>query len=100
MSQKRHRERRAFENLATEAHKSVHLLLELGSAVTEREPAAECSAQAAALMRALRRALHHWPIGGGPLDASADTAGIPVQTRACPGFLGLAPVPRKAMTNE
>lgn len=59
MSQKRERERRAIESLLSEAHRSVHLLLDLGAAITEREAAVECNAQADALGRALRRALQY-----------------------------------------
>ena len=76
MSQKRERERRAIESLLSEAHRSVHLLLDLGVAITESEAAVECNSQADALGRALRRALQYLP------GFSQDTSGNPGK----PGF--------------
>ena len=54
MSQRHHKSLRRIEALTTEAHSAVHLLLELGAAITEPAVAAECNEQAASLGRAVR----------------------------------------------
>lgn len=54
MSQRQHKTLRRIEALTNEAHCAVHLLLELGAAITEPAVAAECNEQAALLGRAVR----------------------------------------------
>lgn len=54
MSQRHHKTLRRIASLTAEAHSAVHLLLELGAAITERAVAAECNERAASLGRAVR----------------------------------------------
>lgn len=100
MSQKRQRGRRAFEALATEAHNSVHLLIELGGAITQREAASECHAQAAALGHALRRALQHWPITRGNSLNPPGSVRKAEQTHANPSIPGVTLGYSKAIPHE
>jgi hypothetical protein len=57
MSERRERERRVVQELAHEAHATVHLLLGLEAAITEPTVAAECAKHADRLSEALRRVL-------------------------------------------
>lgn len=68
----------------------MHLLIELANAIAESGPAAECNAQAVALMCALRRAVRYWPITRTEFDEFSGSVGKAEQTHAYPGFSGQA----------
>jgi dihydroxyacetone kinase DhaKLM complex PTS-EIIA-like component DhaM len=56
MSEKASRQRRAIDRLASEAHETVHLLLDLGAAITDADASLECTARADRLAQALANA--------------------------------------------
>jgi len=87
MRRKRERERRALEVLAQEAHLAVNLLIELAGAITEDEPANECSSRAESLMRALSRAHPYLLTSTGMSSDEPLTADKAAETRTFPGFL-------------
>lgn len=86
MRRKRERERRALEVLARETHSAVHLLIELAGAITEDEPADECSSRAESLMRALRAALPYLVTSAGASGEEQAIADKTAESRTFPGF--------------
>ena len=86
MRRKRERERRALEVLAREAHSTVHLLIELAGAITEDEPATECSSRAESLTRALKGALPYLLSSNGISRDDHLTAEKAAETQTFPGF--------------